>query len=218
MEYLNKKWNEIPINRKKNNFSQEINNNIILNELLEEIKKIPSDLNKTKNIVLSSGNFNSPVMFIGEAPKEEENLKKEPFVGNNGQFLNKMLASIGVDRKKVYITNIFFWQIENNRILNKEDINMVLPIVKKHIYLQNPKIIIILGSVAAKNLLNINVGILKIKNTLQSIEINDRNYKIYIACHPAYILKTNKIQEYTEDFFKIQKYLIENNLYDFVKI
>lgn len=216
MDFLLKKWSEEAIKRNKTIATEESN---ALEQcmwhmnLIKDIEDLPYELKHKKNIVLSSGQINSPLMFIGEAPGEEENSQKKPFVGASGKLLNQMLSNIDVDRDKIYITNVFFWQPEQNRTPNSQELEMTLPIVKKHIALQKPKLIVALGSVATKALLKINEGILKLRGTLQSYE----DIPVFVMPHPSYILRTQTISDYLGDFQKLKAYLELNNIYTLVK-
>lgn len=218
MEFLFKKWAPSPINRSRS-INKQANPKIIdvLENLKREIQSLPCHLKETKNIVLSSGDFNSPIMFVGEAPGDEENQQKIPFLGANGKLLNKMLEAIGIDRDKVYMTNVFFWQPEQNRMPTQQELVMTLPLVEKHILLQKPQLIVTLGAVAAKTLLKITEGILSVRGTLQELTIENKKFPVFIACHPAYILRTHKISDYLEDFKNIQKYLKTHEIYSLVE-
>ena len=91
-------------------------------------------------------------MIIGEAPGAEEDKVGKPFVGQAGKLLDKMLKCIFLDRiKNFYITNMVFWRPPGNRIPNNQEINICLPLVKEHIKIINPQLIILLGNIAAKS-------------------------------------------------------------------
>ena len=103
-------------------------------------------------------------MIIGEAPGAEEDKIGKPFVGHAGKLLDKMLKCIFLDRiKNFYITNIVFWRPPGNRIPNNQEINICLPFVKEHIKIINPKLIILLGNIATRSLLETDKGITKIR-------------------------------------------------------
>ncbi len=108
-----------------------------------------SELKKNaNNIVFSDGNPKSKIMLIGEAPGANEDEEGLPFVGRAGILLDKMLASINLDRKKVYISNIVNYRPPENRRPTDEEIKRYLPFIKKHIEIINPKILVLLGSTA----------------------------------------------------------------------
>src|SRR5206468_6447581 len=96
-------------------------------------------------LVFGAGNANADLMFIGEAPGAEEDRQGLPFVGRAGQLLDQMLASIGLDRRKVYITNIVNWRPPANREPSPEEASICLPFLHRHVELANPKLLVLLG-------------------------------------------------------------------------
>jgi uracil-DNA glycosylase len=144
------------------------------------------------NTVFSDGNPDSKVMLIGEAPGANEDLQGVPFCGESGKLLDKVLKSIGLDRKEnLYITNSIFWRPPGNRKPTDEEIRCCLPFVEKHIGLMKPNLIILAGSVAASTLFG-NLGpiskqrqkIFKYKN-----EYLDQEISTVIIYHPSYLLR-----------------------------
>ncbi|MCX7769632.1 MAG: uracil-DNA glycosylase [Proteobacteria bacterium] len=178
---------------------------LLLEKLREEIGDCKRcDLYKTRtNIVFGVGNPCSRIMFIGEAPGEEEDLRGEPFVGRAGRLLDKMLESIGLSRREnVYIANVLKSRPPDNKIsLCPESIPKCLPFLLKQIEIISPKIICCLGSVAVNALLKQNEQITKIRG-----KIYDYNGITLIPTyHPSYLLR-NPIakKEAWEDFKKIK--------------
>ena len=109
------------------------------------------DLKKTAtNMVFADGNPESGVMLIGEAPGADEDRQGKPFVGVSGQLLDRMLASIGRNRSNVYITNILLWRPPGNRTPTSEESAMFMPIIRRHIQLVQPRLLVALGGSAAK--------------------------------------------------------------------
>ena len=92
-------------------------------------------------------------MLIGEAPGANEDEEGLPFVGRAGTLLDKMLASINLDRKKVYISNIINYRPPENRRPTNEEIKRYLPFITRHIEIIDPKIIVLLGSTAMNALI-----------------------------------------------------------------
>ena len=86
-----------------------------------------------KNLVFGDGNINSKIMIIGEVPGANEDLEGKPFVGRAGKLLDKMLASIKLDRKKVYISNVVNFRPPENRKPSEEEIQRYLPYLIAHI-------------------------------------------------------------------------------------
>ncbi|MEE3206849.1 MAG: uracil-DNA glycosylase [Pseudomonadota bacterium] len=181
-----------------------------LEELLTAIKKFKGcDLRKTaKNLVFADGNAKSKVMLIGEAPGADEDRLGKPFVGQSGKLLDKMLSFISLNRSKIYITNIVPWRPPGNRQPKPDEISMYLPFVKKHIEIIAPKIIVLLGSVATKSILNVSEGITKLRGRWHDYKMKDRDRPINIipTFHPAYLLRSpGQKEKVWEDLLKIEK-------------
>jgi uracil-DNA glycosylase len=120
------------------------------------------------NTVFSDGNPKADIMFIGDAPGADEDRKGIPFSGAQGQLFDKMLASCGLEKKvgertRVYISNIVFWRPPGNRPLTPSEIAVCLPFVERHIELVDPKIVVILGGVAAKAILGKHESVAKLR-------------------------------------------------------
>jgi DNA polymerase len=133
------------------------------------------------NLVFADGNPESEVMLIGEAPGREEDLKGLPFVGRSGKLLDRMLAAIGLDRTRVYISNILFWRPPANRSPTPEEMATCLPFVFRHVELARPKVVVALGGVAAKQLLDTTEGIMRLRGRWQTLPLP--------TFHPAYLLR-----------------------------
>jgi uracil-DNA glycosylase len=105
----------------------------------------PALREQATQLVFGVGNPNADLMFIGEAPGKNEDLKGEPFVGAAGQFLNEMLASIGLERGDIYITNIVKYRPPGNRDPEPEEKAAFMPYLKRQIDVIKPKLIVFLG-------------------------------------------------------------------------
>ena len=110
-----------------------------LNKLKKQITLIKNcDLKKNaKNIVFGDGNINSKVMIIGEGPGANEDAEGKPFVGRAGKLLDKMLAAIQLDRKKVYISNVVNYRPPANRKPTEDEIQRYLPFLKIYEFFHN---------------------------------------------------------------------------------
>jgi len=112
------------------------------------------DLNKTRNnAVPGSGSIDTDILFIGEAPGRNEDLKGKPFVGRAGKILDDLIESIGLKREDIFITNIIKCRPPNNRNPQKNEIKTCTPYLEKQIEIINPKIICPLGSFASSYIL-----------------------------------------------------------------
>ena len=166
---------------------------------LEELKQALAAfegcaLKKTaSNLVFADGNPDARVMIIGEAPGGDEDRMGLPFVGAAGQLLDKMLASVGLDRQHVYITNILPWRPPGNRTPSSEEVAMLWPFLRRHIQLKAPQVILALGGSSAKLILNTSTGILKLRGQVQDIDFGEDGAPLLIpvlpSLHPAYLLR-----------------------------
>ncbi|WP_375327354.1 uracil-DNA glycosylase family protein [Candidatus Tisiphia endosymbiont of Nemotelus uliginosus] len=184
---------------------------------LEELKKSlmafeGCSLKKlANNTVFADGNPNSSIMLIGEAPGSTEDTQGIPFCGESGQLLDKILASINISRKdNAYITNTVFWRPPANRQPTLDEIDICRPFVEKHIALIKPKLIILVGNVAATSLLGKNAGVTKIR---QEYYWYTNPYLIdpiqtTAIFHPAYLLR-QPLQKKTTwyDLLRIQEFV-----------
>jgi uracil-DNA glycosylase len=142
------------------------------------------------NLVFAAGNPESEVMLIGAAPGREEDLKGLPFVGRSGKLLDRMLAAIGLDRTRVYISNILFWRPPANRSPTPEEMATCLPFVFRHVELVRPKVVVALGGVAAKQLLDTTEGIMRLRGRWQTLPLPDgTTLPLLPTFHPAYLLR-----------------------------
>ena len=110
------------------------------------------------NTVFADGDPSGRIMLIGEAPGRDEDLQGLPFVGRAGKLLDRMLAEIGLDRRKVYITNVLNWRPPQNREPTPEEAASCLPFLHRHIELADPKLMILLGAVSVRHVLGLDRG------------------------------------------------------------
>ena len=158
----------------------------------DELKKdcfscMDCPLGKTRtNLVFGIGNENAEVMFVGEGPGEQEDLKGEPFVGKSGQLLDKYLDAIDLDRhKNIYIANIVKCRPEHNRDPLESEQDMCIKWLKEQTRLIRPKIIVCLGRIAAQRLIDPNFRV-----TRQHGEfINKNGFYMMGTFHPAALLR-----------------------------
>jgi uracil-DNA glycosylase family 4 len=142
------------------------------------------------NTVFADGMAAGGIMLIGEAPGRDEDRVGKPFVGRAGQLLDKMLASIDLDRKaNAYITNVINWRPPDNRDPSPDEAAMCLPFLRRHIELANPSLIILLGAVAARHVVGITDGIMKLRGRWLEYRVGDRMVPLLPTLHPAYLLR-----------------------------
>jgi len=185
-------YNNKAINRyKKDNFeisSNKAENLEILKKSIQNIKNCDLKNNAT-NMVFSDGNPKSKIMLIGEAPGSNEDQEGLPFVGRAGVLLDKMLASINLDRKSVYISNVVNYRPPENRRPTEEEINRYLPFLKKHIQIINPKILVLLGSSAMSAILGNEDVISKVRGKWIERNFGKSKISVIVTFHPAFLMR-----------------------------
>ena len=185
-------FNNKAINRyKKDNFeiSEDKSNNLeLLKKSIIELKNCNLK-RQAKNMVFCDGNPKSKIMLVGEAPGANEDHEGLPFVGRAGMLLDKMLAAINLDRKKVYISNIVNYRPPENRKPTEDEIRRYLPFITKHIEIINPKILVLLGSTAMNALIGDNVVISKMRGKWIEKKFGSCKTSVIITFHPAFLMR-----------------------------
>jgi uracil-DNA glycosylase len=185
-------YNNKAINRyKKDNFEISADKASNLEKLKKSILSIKncSLKNSATNMVFNDGNPKSKIMLIGEAPGANEDQEGLPFVGRAGTLLDKMLASINLDRKNVYISNIINYRPPDNRRPTNEEMSRYLPFIKKHIEIINPKILVLLGSTAMNALIGNDVVISKVRGQWIEKEFGQCKTSVIVTFHPAFLMR-----------------------------
>ena len=185
-------YNNKAINRyKRDNFEISDNKADNLERLKKSIRNIKNCSLKSSatNMVFSDGNPKSKIMLIGEAPGANEDKEGLPFVGRAGALLDKMLAAINLDRKKVYISNIINFRPPDNRRPTDEEIKRYLPFISKHIEIINPKILVLLGSTAMNALIGNEVVISKMRGKWIEKKFGNCKTSVIITFHPAFLMR-----------------------------
>jgi len=182
-----------PVNRGNNNTITTFTGTKIekLNKLKKQFKLIKDcDLKKSAtNLVFGDGNINSKIMIIGEGPGANEDVLGLPFVGRAGKLLDKMLASIKLDRKKVYISNVVNYRPPENRKPTDIEIQRYFPYLISHIEIINPKIILLLGSTALNTLIGNEEVISKARGKWIQKEIGSVRPWVIASFHPAFLMR-----------------------------
>lgn len=182
-------------------------------ELYYEIQNCSGcSLKDTRNkLVFGAGNAGASVMVIGEAPGFEENLQGKPFVGKAGELLTKMVSAINLDRDKdLFITNILKCRPPENRNPNQTESLSCVPILKRQISIIEPKVLLILGRIAAQELLQLTDSIAKLRMKLHTYN----SIPAIVTYHPAALLRNQNYKKPAwEDLQKLQNLLKENGAY-----
>lgn len=144
-----------------------------------------------RNTVFSGGVESAPILILGDAPRKDEDEQGKPFVGLSGQMLDRMLASIGLDRKaNVLISNTIFWRPPGDRDPTQGEALACLPFVERLIALSQPKLLIVMGKAAANSVLQREDTVMKLRG--RKLAYNREGLKApvnaMVMLHPAYLL------------------------------
>lgn len=166
-------------------------------------------LKKTaKNICFYRGSLNAPLMIIGEAPGRDEDLKGIPFVGRAGQLLDRMLGAIGLEEKDVHITNVVYWRPPGNRTPTSQETEVCRPFLEKQISLVAPRVLLLLGSSAARLILRGDEGILRMRGRWFQTNLEGVKIPSLASLHPAYLLRTPAAKKFAwKDFLMVKERL-----------
>ena len=160
-------------------------------DTLEKIRETIGDctrckLHKTRtNIVFGVGNPKADLVFVGEGPGHDEDLKGEPFVGRAGKLLTQMIEAMSLRREDVYICNVVKCRPPENRLPERDEIATCSPFLYRQIDAIRPKVVCCLGACSAQTLLQTTQGISKFRGEW----FDFRGTKLIATYHPAYLLR-----------------------------
>ena len=157
-----------------------------------------------RQVVFGVGNPEADLMFVGEAPGADEDLQGEPFVGQAGQLLTKIIEAIGLTREQVYIANVIKCRPPGNRNPEPDEVEQCEPFLFKQIDIIKPKVIVALGKFAAQSLLRTDMPITKLRGQVHPF----RGAVLVPTFHPAYLLRSpDKKRETWEDMKLVRSLL-----------
>ncbi|UZJ41113.1 uracil-DNA glycosylase [Prosthecochloris sp. SCSIO W1101] len=158
-----------------------------LNDLYEQSKDCTKcRLAETRNnFVFGEGNPKTQIVVIGEAPGAEEDAQGRPFVGRSGKLLDKILEAIGFSREDVFICNIIKCRPPENRNPNLDEIQSCMPWLKIQLQLIKPKILLLLGRVAANTVLDNRQSMANLRGRI----LRWNGYDVIVTYHPAALLR-----------------------------
>lgn len=188
-------------------------------DLLENLKKQLNSIDNcklksnSKNIVLGEGNIDSPIMLIGEAPGEIEDKVGNPFKGESGELLDKMLIAINIKRQNIYTSYAINFRPPEDRKPTSQEIKRYSNFLKEHISIIDPKIIILMGSTAMEAVTGINEKISSERGKWKEIILNNNTYPLMITFNPSYLIRYPDNKKYSwEDLKKIREKVKELKL------
>ena len=162
-----------------------------------------------KHVVHTEGNRKARLMFVGEAPGADEDIQARPFVGRAGQLLTKIIEAIGLKREEVLIGNVNRCRPPGNRAPTTEEATTCKPYLLREIAIVQPKVIVVLGNTAMKNLLDTREGITRLRGRFQDY----KEIKVMPTFHPAFLLRNpDRKRAVWEDMQAVQRELRQPGL------
>ncbi len=201
-----------PLNRFKIKLNNTSENKINKKEKLLDLKKRINSIENCKlkensrNLVMGDGDINSPIMLIGEAPSETEDISSLSFQGDVGSLLNKMLLAINIKIEKVYLTYSVNFRPPEDRKPSAQEIKRFSVFLKEHISIINPKIIILMGSTAMEALTGSSNKISEERGKWKEIILQNKTFPIMVTFSPSYLIRFSENKKYSwEDLKRIKK-------------
>jgi len=188
----------------------------VIREDLGDCTRCKLHLQGRKQIVFGVGNPRAELTFVGEGPGADEDAQGEPFVGRAGQLLNNMIKAMGLRREEVYIANIVKCRPPGNRTPERDECETCSPFLMRQIATIQPKVIVALGAVAAKNLLAINAPMSELRGRwydfkpagVRSSDPSWPGARLAVTYHPAFLLRDPRQKGETwKDLQMVMKYL-----------
>jgi uracil-DNA glycosylase family 4 len=156
-------------------------------------------------VVFGKGHAKARLMFVGEAPGEEEDERGEPFVGRSGQLLTKIIEAIGLTREQVYIANVIKCRPPANRNPEPDEVASCEPYLFRQIDVIQPKVIVPLGKFAAQSLLKTMDPITKLRGR----QFDYRGAVLIPTFHPAYLLRNPSAKREVWDDMKLVREILQ---------
>ncbi len=160
----------------------------------------------SKNLVMGDGDFNSPIMLIGETPSEVDDIEARAFTGEIGVLLNKMLLAINIKKEKVYSTYSINFRPPNDRKPSSLEIKRYSIFLKEHISIIEPKILVLMGITAMEAVTGLNNQISNERGVWKEIIIGNKILPTIITFNPSYLIRYPDKKKYSwEDLKKIRE-------------
>ena len=201
-----------PINRFRSNQTHIKQNNLDKINQINELKKLINSLQKcnlkdnSENLILGDGNYDSPIMIIGEAPGKEEEETNKTFQGEHGALLEKMLLAINIKKENVYSSYAINFRPPEDRKPTSQEIKRYSVFLKEHISIIDPKIVILFGSTAMESVTSINKRISSERGKWKEIILKNKIYPLMVTFSPSYLIRYPENKKFSwEDLKKIKQ-------------
>lgn len=153
--------------------------------VVSECTRCPALVESRSRIVDGVGPVDAPILFVGEAPGQREDVEGEPFVGRSGEILDEVLRENGLDRSVVRITNSVRCRPPDNRDPTAEERANCRPYLEREIGAVDPAVVVTLGKVPTEHLLDRSVAVTKEAGTVEQVAIDGQVRDVMICVHPA---------------------------------
>ena len=158
---------------------------------------------KDRKLVLGHGSVGARIVFVGEAPGAAEEREGKPMTGNSEKLLNQLLRSIGIDKKKVYLTNVLKYQMSATKAPTPKEIKSHVPFLKEEIKTVSPQVVVTLGNMALNG-----VGLRQPLDNIHGHVINFGHYELMPTFHPEMALMNPQVKILLQtDFLKLKELL-----------
>ena len=186
----------------------------LLSQIFKYILTIGFNLkHNSNNLVMGDGDINSPIMLIGEAPNEKEDLEAKTFCGDVGVLLTKMLLAINIKKEKVYSAYSINFRPPNDRKPTAQEIKRYSIFLKEHISIIDPKILILMGTTAMEAVTGLNNQITNERGDWKEIIIGNKTIPVIITFNPSYLIRYPDKKKFSwEDLKKIRKKVEDLNI------
>lgn len=208
-----------PINRFKSTENQKISQTLSKKDQIDNLKNKLNSIEdcvlkkNAQSLILGDGNFNSPIMLIGEAPGIEEDKSGLSFKGEVGDLLDKMLGAINIKRQDIYLSYAINFRPPEDRKPTSQEIKRYSTYLKKHISIIDPKIIILMGSTAMEAVTSITNKISSERGEWKETIIENKTYPLIITFNPSYLMRFPENKKYSwEDLKKLRQKIIDLKL------
>jgi len=208
-----------PINRFKIKKTDISNRNFDKNSRIIELKKLIDSIQNcnlkknAKKLILGDGDFNSPIMIIGEAPGLQEEKVGKTFQGESGVLLEKMLEAINIQKKDIFSSYAINFRPPEDRKPTSQEIKRYSVFLKELISIIDPKIIILFGSTAMESVTSSNERISNERGKWKEIILKNKTYPLMITFSPSYLLRFPENKKFSwEDLKKIKNKIKDLNI------
>jgi DNA polymerase len=205
-----------PINRFRSNQTHIKQNNLDKINQINELKKLINSLQKcnlkdnSKNLILGDGNYDSPIMIIGEAPGKEEEETNKTFQGEHGALLERMLLAIDIKKENVYSSYAINFRPPEDRKPTSQEIKRYSVFLKEHISIIDPKIVILFGSTAMESVTSSNEKISNERGKWKEIILKNKTYPLMVTFSPSYLIRFPENKKFSwEDLKKIKQKIFD---------